>query len=138
VKPFAGAHDLLERAHASGRKLVLASSASQTELDHYLDLLGARGLVAATTSADDVENTKPAPDIFATALAKLSPLGPDEVLVVGDTPYDVEAARKCGIATVALRSGGFSDEALHKAGAAIIYDGVAALLAGFDNSPLNG
>lgn len=136
VKPFPGAHDLLARVHAAGRQVVLASSASKAELDHYLDLLDARDLVSATTSADDVENTKPAPDIFATALKKITPLGPDEVLVVGDTPYDVEAAGKCGIAAVALRSGKFADNALRQAGATVIYDDVAALLADYENSPL--
>jgi HAD superfamily hydrolase (TIGR01509 family) len=137
VKPFPGARDLLLRAHNAGRQVVLASSASKAELEHYLDLLDARDLVTATTSADDVEHTKPAPDIFAAALKKVAPLGPDEVLVVGDTPYDVEAAGTCGIAVVALRSGKFSDQTLRAAGAVRIYDDVAALLADFDASPLN-
>jgi HAD superfamily hydrolase (TIGR01509 family) len=137
VRPFPAARDLLERVHRSGRKVVLASSASQRDLEHYLDLLDAGALVAATTSADDVESTKPAPDIFATALGKVPPTGPGEALVVGDTPYDVEAAGRCGIAAVALRSGGFSDRALRGTGALRVYDDVAALLAEFDNSPLN-
>jgi HAD superfamily hydrolase (TIGR01509 family) len=136
VKPFPGARELLARAHASGQKVVLASSASKEELDHYLKLLEAQDLVYATTSADDVENTKPAPDIFATALKKLACLSPDEAIVVGDTPYDIEAAAKCGIATIALRSGKFSDESLRTAGAITVYDDAAALLADFDNSPL--
>lgn len=137
VKPFPGAHDLLVRVHEAGRQVVLASSASKAELEHYLGLLDVSDLVVAMTSADDVENTKPAPDIFSTALKKVAPLGPDEVLVVGDTPYDVEAARKCGIAAVALRSGKFADEVLRDAGAVRIYDDAAALLADFDASPLN-
>lgn len=136
VKPFPGAHDLLARVHAAGQKVVLASSASAEELDHYLGLLSARDLVQATTSADDVENTKPAPDIFATALEKVAPLSAHEVIVVGDTPYDVEAAAKCGIDTVALRSGKFSEQMLRQAGAIALYDDVAALLADLDHSPL--
>ncbi len=136
VKPFPGAHDLLARAHATGQRVVLASSASKSELDHYLKLLEARNLVHAATSADDVEKTKPAPDIFATALKKLAPLSPQEVIVVGDTPYDIEAAAKCGIGTIALRSGKFSDESLRAAGAIALYDDAAALLADFPNSPL--
>lgn len=136
AKPFASAHDLLAHAYGLGQKVVLASSASAPELDHYLGLLDARELVAATTSSDDVENTKPAPDIFATALAKLPGLAPSEVLVVGDTPYDIEAAKKCGIAAVAVRSGKFSDPVLGGAGAIAIYDDVAALLAGYADSPL--
>lgn len=136
VKPFPGARDLLARIHAAGQTVVFASSASAEELDHYLALLDARDLVGATTSADDVENTKPAPDVFAAALAKVAPLSANEVIVVGDTPYDVEAAARCGIATVALRSGRFPDDALRDAGAIALYDDVAALLADLDHSPL--
>ncbi|MDB5896399.1 MAG: hypothetical protein JWP41_1, partial [Ramlibacter sp.] len=76
------------------------------------------------------------PDIFATALAKLPGIAANEVLVVGDTPYDIEAAAQCGIATVALRSGKFPDEVLQQAGAVAIYDDAAALLAGYAESPL--
>jgi HAD superfamily hydrolase (TIGR01509 family) len=137
VQPFPGARDLIARVHAAGQKVVLASSASQSELDHYLDLLDVRDLVTASTSADDVENTKPAPDIFATALKKIA-LQPDEVMVVGDTPYDVAAAGKCGIGTVALRSGKFDDASLKEVGAVCIYDDVAALLADYGNSPIAG
>ncbi len=138
ARPFPGAHDLLARSHAAGQRVVLASSASSAELDHYLELLDAHELVETTTSSDDVENTKPAPDIFATALKKLGDVNPAQVIVVGDTPYDIEAAGKCGIAAVALRSGKFPDEMLRKAGAVAIYDDAAALLAGYDTSPLGG
>ena len=138
ARPFPGAHDLLARSHAAGQRVVLASSASSAELDHYLELLDAHELVETTTSSDDVENTKPAPDIFATALKKLGDVDPAQVIVVGDTPYDIEAAGKCGIAAVALRSGKFSDEMLREAGAVAIYDDAAALLTGYDTSPLGG
>jgi HAD superfamily hydrolase (TIGR01509 family) len=138
VKPFGGAHDLLARVHHAGQKVVLASSASTDELEHYTKLLGIEDFVAATTSADDVENTKPAPDIFAIALEKVAPLTASEVLVVGDTPYDVEAAAKCGISAVAVRSGKFTDRMLQDAGAIAIYDDVAALLTDYGASPLSG
>lgn len=138
VQPFPQARELLVRACEAGQKVVLASSASKAELDHYLGLLDARELVSASTSADDVENTKPAPDIFAVALKKVAPLGPGEVVVVGDTPYDIEAAGKCGIAAIGLRSGKFTDKALLDAGAIILYDDVAALLRSYDTSPLGG
>ncbi len=137
VNPFAAARDLLVRVENSGRQVVLASSASSDELDHYLELLDAREIVSVSTTSDDVEKTKPAPDIFATALEKLSPLNASEVVVVGDTPYDIEAAAKCGIAAVGVRSGKFSDDALREAGAVALYDDVAALLADFEDSPLN-
>lgn len=130
AQPFPQARSLLTRVHEAGQKVVWASSASKAELDHYLDLLDARELVSAATSIDDVGSSKPAPDIFETALKKVAPLTADEAIVVGDTPYDIEAARKCGITTIALRSGGFSDEELRGAGAITLYDDVAALLRG--------
>ncbi|MFA6156501.1 HAD family hydrolase [Mesorhizobium sp.] len=136
VRPFPNARELLAHAHGLGQQVALASSASEDDLVHYLDLLKARNIVAATTSSADVERTKPAPDIFSTALAKLPGVSPRQAIVVGDTPYDVEAARKIGISTVALRSGGFSDDVLDKAGSIAIYDDVAALLADYGDSPL--
>jgi len=136
VKPFPLAHELLRHAAQAGQPVVLASSASREEVDHHLDLLDAHRIVSFTTSADDVEHSKPAPDIFAHALKKVAPLGPDEVLVVGDTPYDVTAAQGCGIAAIGLRSGQFPDEALRDAGAIALYDDAAALLTGYDGSPL--
>ena len=136
VKPFPSARELLAHAHGRGQKVVLASSASAKELDYYLDLLDARDLVDTTTSSADVANTKPAPDIFSTAMKKLPGVKPSETVVVGDTPYDIEAARKSGISAVAVRSGGFSDEVLKAAGAISIYDDVATLLAEYECSPL--
>lgn len=135
IRPFADARALLLHAHARGHRLALASSASQPELEHYIELLGIGHVVEATTSADDVETSKPAGDIFAAAGAKLAPLTSAQLLVIGDTPYDIEAAARCGIDALAIRSGGFADERL--AGAIAIYDDVAALLAGFDASPLS-
>ena len=136
VQPFEGAHDLLQQASDSGQKVVLASSASSDELEHYFDLLDAYDLVSATTSADDVENTKRPPDVFSVAMKKVAPLRAEDVVVVGDTPYDIKAAGKCGIAAIAVRSGGFPDEALLGAGAVALYDDVAALLQDYDASLL--
>ncbi|ARJ69951.1 HAD family hydrolase [Paracoccus contaminans] len=136
IMPFPQAGSLLARVHAAGQRVVLASSASRGEVDHYLDLLKAQELAAATTCSDDVENTKPAPDIFAAALGRLDGIGPHEAIVVGDTPYDIEAAGRCGIAAIALRSGGFGDAALADAGAVEIHDDAAALLAAYDRSAL--
>ena len=136
IVAFPGAAALLRHVAAAGQVVVLASSASAAEVEHYLDLLDVRDIVAATTSADDVAQTKPAPDIFAAALAKVAPLGPDDVIVVGDTPYDIAAARGCGIAAVAVRSGRFADAVLAAAEPVAIYDDVAALLDGYAASPL--
>lgn len=140
AKPFPGARDLLLRAKDAGNAVALASSASQAELDYYLTLLDIRTIVDATTTIDDVQASKPAGDIFAVALsrldAKLGGLSPAQAIVVGDTPYDGQAAKRNGIATVGVRTGGWSDAALREAGAVAVYDDVAALLAGFDTSPL--
>jgi len=135
IVPFPGAHDLLARVHARGARVVFASSAGKGELKHYLKLLGAEALVDAQTSIDDVGTSKPAPDIFAVALQKAG-VAPGEAVAVGDSPFDIEAAGKAGVATVAVRSGGFSDDALARAVA--IYDDVADLLALFEDSPLAG
>ena len=134
VEPFPHAHALLARVQASKRKVVIASSASQEELEHYLQLLDAVGLVAASTSIDDVADSKPDPAVFAVALKKLGGVAPAAAIAVGDSPYDIEGAYRTGSGTVAVRSGGFSDDALAEAVA--LYDDAAALLAGFDASPL--
>lgn len=134
VRPFPQAHAILERAHAAGLKVAIASSASQGELDHYLKLLDAEKLVDATTTIDDVGTSKPAPDIFSVVLDKLPGVTPAEAMVIGDTPFDIESASKAGVATIAVRSGGFDDAALK--GAAAIYDDIADLLARWRDSPL--
>lgn len=137
IQPFANAAALLRHVERSGRHVVLASSADATEVDHYVKLLDVAQTVHARTTTDDAATSKPAGDIFAAALDKVAGLKPSQVIVVGDTPYDVQAASACGIRTVAVRSGGFDDAVLWQAGAIAIYDDAAALLAGFDASPLN-
>jgi len=136
IKPFPQARALLERVKHSGRQIVLASSAKQDEVDHYLRLLEARKLVDAVTSADDVVASKPEPDIFAAALEKAG-VASDAAVVVGDTVYDVEAARRLGIATIGLTSGPFDRTQLKDAGAIAVFADVADLLASFDRSPLS-
>ncbi|WP_374942587.1 HAD family hydrolase [Sphingomonas sp.] len=137
AKPFPDATALVERVHRDGAKVVLASSASAEELDHYLGLLGIADLVAAKTSIDDVETSKPAPDIFAAALKKAG-VSADQAVAVGDTPYDVASAAGAGMGTVAVLSGGFSEGVLREAGATAVYRDVAALLAGYAESVLAG
>jgi HAD superfamily hydrolase (TIGR01509 family) len=136
VKPFPGARDLVRRVRDDGKKVVLASSGSRAEVDYWTDLLGIRELLTATTSRDDVEHSKPAPDIFRAALDKVTPVQPWEALVIGDTPYDLLAASKNAIASIAVRSGGFSDKVLAAHHPLKIYDDVASILADYDNSPL--
>jgi HAD superfamily hydrolase (TIGR01509 family) len=135
LKPFPGGREILRHAADAGQKVVLASSAAREELDHHVETLDAGSLLTATTSKDDVEHSKPCPDIFAKALEKSGCVSPGDAVVVGDTPYDIAAANQLGVPAVAVRSGGFTDEQLKDAVA--IYDDVAALLADYDNSPLN-
>jgi HAD superfamily hydrolase (TIGR01509 family) len=122
ARPFPGAADLLRRLHDEGVTLVLASSAKQPELDYHIKKLGCGDLLAAATSADDVEHSKPCPDIFAAAWEKARAQGEARrTVVVGDTPYDIEAAARIGLPAVAVRCGGFEEEELVRAAA--IYDG---------------
>jgi HAD superfamily hydrolase (TIGR01509 family) len=138
VVPLPGVRELFERLAADGKKIVLASSATAEEVRFHVGVIGAEDLVQDTTSADEVESSKPDPDIFAAALAKVAPVTPDEAVVVGDTPYDVEAACKAGLRTIAFRSGGFPDEVLLAAGAAELWDGPADLLANYERSLIAG
>ena len=131
VQPFPHARDLVAKVHDAGLRVVLASSAGAGERDHYCRLLDIEGLVDTSTTVDGVGKSKPAPDIFTVA-AKKAGIEHADAIVVGDAPYDMDAARTCGMARVAVRSGGFSDEALTEAGAQAIFDDVAALLAAFD------
>jgi HAD superfamily hydrolase (TIGR01549 family) len=128
-RPFPGATELLQHLHGEGTRLVLASSAKQTELDHHIDKLRCRDLLTATTSKDDVEHSKPCPDIFEAAFAKVQPLNGGKVVVVGDTPYDIEAAAKIGLPAIAVRCGGFPEEEL--SGAVAIYDDPRDLIASY-------
>jgi membrane protein len=134
LKPFPGARELLQRCQEAGLKVMLATSANNRELNRHLDILDARGIVDGWTSADDVGRSKPCPDIFETAAHKAG-VAPGEALVVGDTPFDIEAARAAGMHSVAVRSGLFRDDQL--SGALAIYDNVEDLLARFEDSPLN-
>lgn len=134
LKPFPGARELLQRCRDEGLMVFLATSASAEELERHLDVLDARGLVQGWSDADDVERSKPCPDVFEAALRRAG-VEQGEAIAVGDTPYDVEAAGAAGIGTIAVRSGLFTDDDLSEAIA--IYDDVADLLARFDGSPLS-
>lgn len=133
VKPLPGTRDLLDRLQATGFKLVVATSAKSDELDALLRVAGASELKPDATTSDDAERSKPDPDIVEAALAQTG-CRSDEVLMLGDTPYDIEAAMMVGVAVIAFRSGGWDDDDLWRALA--IYDHPADLLAHFDDSPL--
>ena len=136
IRAFPHASDLIEMLHAKGKQVILASSADKAEVDYYVDLLKIGSMITGTVSNDDVENSKPAGDIFAAALAQVFPMTASETLAVGDTPYDVESALRSDIKTIALRSGGFSGETLAGAGAPYIYASVKELFDSFAASPL--
>jgi beta-phosphoglucomutase-like phosphatase (HAD superfamily) len=134
VRGFPRVRELFERVLADGKRIALASSAQGEELAAYKKIAGIEDLVETETSKDDADRSKPHPDIFEAAVARLGNPPPDQCLVVGDTPYDIKAARRAGISTVALRSGGFPRTTLEEAIA--IYHDPADLLAHYDTSPL--
>ena len=131
LRAFPGVRALAQRLHDDGHVLVVASSASEEELEKLLGLAGIKDLLTDATSSDDAERSKPDPDIVHAAIRQ-SGLPAHELVMIGDTPYDVEAARRAGVRIIAVRTGGWDDEAL--AGASAIYDDVGALLAEYENS----
>jgi HAD superfamily hydrolase (TIGR01509 family) len=133
VSPLEGARELIEELRGRGHPVVLASSAKAREADHYLDMLGARELVDAWTTSEDVQRTKPHPDLVHAALEKL---GRDDGVMVGDTPWDVKAAANAGLPTVAVLTGGFSADELRGAGAVNVFDSIEELRGRLEETPL--
>ena len=133
LRPFPGARELVEAVKARGLTAVAASSAKRDELKALLRIAGADALLDAATSSDDADESKPDPDIVLAALKKAK-ASPAEAVLIGDTPYDVEAAMRAGVAMIGFRCGGWGDEDLR--GAIAIYDGPADLLERFDESAL--
>lgn len=131
LRAFPGTRALAQRLHDDGHVLVVASSASEEELEKLLGLAGIKDLLTDATSSDDAERSKPDPDIVHAAIRQ-SGLPARELVMIGDTPYDVEAAKRAGVRIIAVRSGGWDDQAL--AGASAIYDDVGTLLAEYENS----
>jgi HAD superfamily hydrolase (TIGR01509 family) len=135
VEPMTGSRDLIEELHRRGHTVVLASSAKADEVDHYLDLLDARGLADGWTTSADVEQTKPEPDLIRAALDRADARAGDAVMV-GDTPWDIHAAREAGVPTIAVRTGGFGVDELREAGAAALFESVSELLQNLDETGL--
>src|SRR5687768_14777421 len=135
VRPFPRVRELLEAMRGAGLELAVASSAQKDELKALLRIAGVEDLIESKTSASDAERSKPDPDIIVAALGRLG-CAPAQALMVGDTPYDIEAAGKAGVRTVAFRCGGWDDEGL--AGALAVYDSPADLLDRFASSPFAG
>jgi HAD superfamily hydrolase (TIGR01509 family) len=135
VQPMRDARELIEDIRERRHTALLASSAKEQEVDHYLDLLAARELADGWTSSADVESTKPEPDLVHAALAKAGADARDAVMV-GDTPWDVQAAERAGVPTIAVMTGGFSEAELRDAGAVAVYESVAELRERLDDTPL--
>ena len=133
VVPLDGARELIEGLKERGHSVVLASSAKSNELDHYLDLLDARDLVDDWTDSSDVDDTKPDPDLVEAAMKKA---GTDDAVMVGDSVWDCKAAARAGIETVAVLTGGFSEDELRDAGASVVFRSLRDLIDGLDGTSL--
>ncbi|HEX6601509.1 MAG TPA: HAD family hydrolase [Solirubrobacterales bacterium] len=133
VEPMEGARELIEKLKQEGSTVILASSAKQEEVDHYLDLLEARELIDDWTTSADVESTKPDPDLVNAALQKAG--NGEASVMVGDSVWDVKAAKAAGVPTLAVLTGGFSEAELREAGASQVVESIADLR--FDRTSLD-
>ncbi len=133
VQPLPGARELIRALKERGHAVVLASSAKGEELDRYLDLLDARDLADAWTSSEDVDATKPHPDLVERAMEKVED---SAAVMVGDSPWDAKAARRAGIPTVGLLTGGFAAPELRDAGADPVFETLEELRRRVDETPL--
>lgn len=136
VQAFPNVLQLFRRVKQDGKQIVLASSAKADELEAYKKITGVAEFIEGETSADDTEKSKPHPDIFQAALDKLTGVEAQEAIVIGDTPYDVQAARKINLRTVGVLCGGFPEMELREAGAVSIYHDCTELLKKYDESLL--
>jgi HAD superfamily hydrolase (TIGR01549 family) len=134
VEAFPDAHDFVAFLVERGHDVVLSSSAKAEEVDHYLDLLDVRDVVAGWTTSADVERTKPEPDVVRAGMEKLD--GAEGAVMIGDSLYDVEAAGRTEVPTVGLLTGGFADAELREAGAVAVYESLTALRERIDDTPL--
>lgn len=138
VEGFPQVRELFERIKSDKKRIVLASSGGGEEMRLYKKLTDIEDLVDDEISGDDIEKTKPCPDIFEAALERLDGCSTGEVTVIGDTPYDAQAAAKIHIATIGMLCGGFDEETLRESGATAIYRDPADLLTQYDDSPIVG
>ena len=133
VEPLAGARELIVGLKDAGHPVVLASSAKPDEVEHYLDLLDARELVDGWTTSGDVEATKPEPDLVQAAVDKA---GSEDAVMVGDSTWDCEAAKRAGLETIAVLTGGFSEQELRDAGASVVFESIEELRKRLSETPL--
>jgi phosphoglycolate phosphatase-like HAD superfamily hydrolase len=135
VRPFPKVRELFIRIKQSGVRIALASSGSAKEVAEYKRIAHVGDLLETETSSDDAEHSKPHPDIFLAALERLSNITPKQALVVGDTPYDAQAAQEAGLRAVGVLCGGFPEAELREAGCSAIYRDPAHLLAEYEFLP---
>jgi HAD superfamily hydrolase (TIGR01509 family) len=135
VQAMEGSRRLIEDLKDAGNAVVLASSAKEWEVEHYLELLDAKEIVDDWTTSADVERTKPEPDLVQAALDKVGGR-PEDAMLIGDTVWDVEAAHRAGVETLAVRTGGFSDQELSDAGAREVFTSVEELRKSLLETPL--
>jgi len=138
TKPFPKVRELVERIKKDGKKIVLASSATDEEVEFFKKVMNIADLLEAETTSDDAEESKPEPDIFEAALKKIGNPDASKCVVVGDTPYDAIAAGKINLPTIGVLSGGFPEQSLMDAGCIEIYRDPADLLARYDESAIAG
>lgn len=138
VKAFPSVPELFRALRNAGVAIALASSGKADEVKRYVEIAGVTGLVDVQTTADDAEASKPAPDIFLAAMTKLAPIAASDAVVIGDSPWDIIAAKRAGLRSVGVLCGGFAEAELREAGASAIYRDPADLLANLKGSPLLG
>lgn len=134
IEPLAGAHEFLTALRAAGYTVVLASSGKPEHIDHYLDVIDARDLVHGWTTAEDVSDTKPAPDLLTVAMDR-APDPDADTVTIGDSVWDCRAAAKIHVPTVGVLTGGFGAAELTDAGAAVVYEDLPRLRAHLDELP---
>lgn len=134
VRAFPHVRDLFLRIRDDEKRIALASSAKEEELKEYKRVARIEDLVEEETSADDADKSKPHPDIFEAALERLNDVEASEVIVIGDTPYDAEAAGKIGLRTLGVLCGGFPEAELRAAGCVEIYQDPADILARYEET----
>jgi HAD superfamily hydrolase (TIGR01509 family) len=132
IKPFPKVRELFEKIRADGKRIVLASSAKADELEVYKKIARIEDLIEDETSADDAEKSKPEPDIFEAALAKLGKISKKKVVVIGDTAYDAEAASKIELNTIGVLTGGWTGTELKSVGCSDVFRNVEKILENYD------
>jgi len=132
VRPFPKVRELFQCIHDDNRRIMLASSGKKADTKYYIDLLNIGDFIDGYVSGDDADSSKPAPDIFAASLEKLGGISPADAVTIGDTRFDIEAAKKAGLKTIAFLCGGTSESVLRETGAIAIHRDPADFLAHYN------